>query len=426
MSTAIAERKTLVDQYVTALDSSERIRVKYAGALTNMSAEEVAQWEKWMNEADESKKKIDLLDRETNYRAWANEPTNTLKFADGNQAPAGGQKAGDQEREAAGLKAWQAYFRGVPMTSMMPETVKALAAQEGDLGGFLVLPQQLVQRLLVTVKDLLWIRQLATVFPLDKAESLGVPVLDNDFGDPTWTAELGTGVEDTTAPFGKRQLIPHPIARRIKISNKLLRQAVIDPEAIVLDRLAYRLARVSENAFLNGDGQDKPLGVFTPSVNGISTNRDTVTAGVGVVSGDDWITLKHALKPQYWAKAKIIVHRLVLSDTRKKKDTQGNYIWQAGVGGYVAQGTALVGPNPDTIVGLPYLVDELAPSTVATGQYVAVAGDFSFYWVADALNMQIQRLNELYAETNQTGFILRAELDGMPTLEEAFVRLKVQ
>jgi len=65
-------------------------------------------------------------------------------------------------------------------------------------------------------------------------------------------------------------LSPHPLARRIKISNKLLRQASIDPEAIVMDRLAYRFARVEENAFLNGNGTDQPLGVFVASSNGIA------------------------------------------------------------------------------------------------------------------------------------------------------------
>ena len=38
--------------------------------------------------------------------------------------------------------------------------------------------------------------------------------------------------------------------------------------------------------------------------------------------------------------------------------------------------------------------------------------------------MELQRLAELYAETNQIGFIGRQEVDGMPVLEEAFARLK--
>lgn len=37
--------------------------------------------------------------------------------------------------------------------------------------------------------------------------------------------------------------------------------------------------------------------------------------------------------------------------------------------------------------------------------------------------MELQRLDELYAATNQVGFIGRRELDAMPVLGEAFARL---
>jgi hypothetical protein len=37
--------------------------------------------------------------------------------------------------------------------------------------------------------------------------------------------------------------------------------------------------------------------------------------------------------------------------------------------------------------------------------------------------MIFQRLVELFAATNQVGFIGRRELDGMPVLSEAFVRV---
>ena len=56
---------------------------------------------------------------------------------------------------------------------------------------------------------------------------------------------------------------------------------------------------------------------------------------------------------------------------------------------------------------------------------VGIIGDLSRYIVADALDMQVQVLDQLYAESNQTGYIARMETDGMPTLENAFVRVKL-
>jgi HK97 family phage major capsid protein len=81
--------------------------------------------------------------------------------------------------------------------------------------------------------------------------------------------------------------------------------------------------------------------------------------------------------------------------------------------------------EPDTILGRPLMISEYAPNTFTTGLYVGMFGDFSNYWIADLLDMQIQVLTELYAETNQDGFIGRYEGDGMPVLEEAFARVKL-
>jgi len=70
-------------------------------------------------------------------------------------------------------------------------------------------------------------------------------------------------------------------------------------------------------------------------------------------------------------------------------------------------------------------MSEYCPNTFTSGLYVGIIGDFKNYWIADALSMRIQRLNELYSLTNQVGFVGRLESDGMPVLEEAFARIQL-
>ena len=77
------------------------------------------------------------------------------------------------------------------------------------------------------------------------------------------------------------------------------------------------------------------------------------------------------------------------------------------------------------LIGQPIFMSEYVPNTFTTGQYVGLIGDLSYYWIADALDMQIQALFELYAESNQVGYIARMETDGMPVLAEAFARVKL-
>ena len=66
----------------------------------------------------------------------------------------------------------------------------------------------------------------------------------------------------------------------------LLRQALIGPEGLALDRLAYKFV-VSQEKFLTGSGAGRPLGVFKASPIGISTARDVATGNTTTAIGFD-------------------------------------------------------------------------------------------------------------------------------------------
>lgn len=281
-------------------------------------------------------------------------------------------------------------------------------------GGFLNAPEKFVRQLIKSLDNEVFIRRKATCFDLKHNESMGAPVLDTDLDDSEWTTELATGSEDDMT-FGKRELRPYPTAKRIKVSNKLLRTAALNPETIVRNRMAYKFGVTEEKAFMTGDGVGKPLGLFTPSSDGISTARDvagdnTTTA----IKADTLIDVAFSIKGQYAKKAEWIFSRDAIRMIRKLKDGNGEYLWQRGLAG-----------APNTILERPYSISEYCPSTFTAGGYVGLFGDLSFFWIATGLDVQIQRLNELYAEQNITGFIGRLELDGAPVLEEAFTRIKL-
>ncbi len=328
----------------------------------------------------------------------------------------GGTRGGE---EAMG--ALRAYLLG-GRSVLTERQARALNAGHDPEGGFLVAPQQFVKDLLKGVDDMVALRGLATVHQLTQAESLGVPTLDTDLGDADWTSELATGNQDDAMRFGKRELRPHPLAKRVKISRKLMRASTTNPETLVRDRMAYKFGVTAEKAYMVGDGNQKPLGLFTAHADGIPTSRDVdvSTSGTGftnVAAGnaaDDLITAKYTLKGAYHRRASWLFHRLMIASVRKLKDGDGNYIWRAG----------LTDGEPDKILDIPFIMSEFAPSTFGDGDYVGLLGDFSYYWIAEALQFEVQRLNELYAETNQVGFIGRQEADGMPVLAEAFVRLQ--
>ena len=391
------ERARLAKQARGILDIAQ-------AASRSITGEEEAEFDRLMEDADKIERTIE---REEKLR------TQEKRISDLNppkDEPNGPDSGGDQERQA---RAWSAFLRD-GRAALSQEHARALNMGSDPEGGYLVAPTQWVQQLLQAVDDEVPLRQLATVMPLTEGESLGVPTLETDLGDADWTSEVATGNQDDALRFGGRELSPNPLAKRVKISRTLLRRAAMDPEQIVRDRLGYKFAVTQEKAFMTGDGNKKPLGLFTASTQGISTSRDVLTGSATDVTADGLIDAKYTLKPQYWSRARWLWHRDAIKRIRKLKDLNGVYIWQAG----------LASDRPDSILDVPYVVSEWVPNTFTTGLYVGMIADFSYYWVVDALDMEVQRLVELYAEKNQVGFIGRLETDAMPVLEEAFVRIK--
>jgi HK97 family phage major capsid protein len=311
---------------------------------------------------------------------------------------------------------YRTQFNDMLARGYRPDEHRALQADSQVGGGYLVAPEQFINQLIESLRDDVFIRQLANVIPVQKATSLGVPILQARPDDAEWTVELKTGSPDTAMSFGKRELHPHPAAKRILVSTFLLNNAVLSVDQIVRDQLAYKFGITQEKAFLTGSGSGQPLGLFTASPNGIDTDRDIATGNTATAIGaDGLINAKYALKGQYQKTARWIFHRDALSGIRKLKDGDGQYLWQPG----------LVADKPDTILGLQFFMSEYAPNAFTTGKYAGIIGNFSFYWIADSMEFSIQVLKELYAESNQIGYIGRMECDGQPVLSEAFVRVKL-
>jgi HK97 family phage major capsid protein len=319
-------------------------------------------------------------------------------------------------KEERQLQGFRTFIRSGELRGDGAEEFRALQQDIDSSGGFLTVPMQFMNELIVFVKDLVFIRAKATVTPVTSAASLGTPTLESDPDDADWTSELDTGNDDTGLKFGRRDLKPHPLAKRIRVSRKLLAIAALNPEGIIRDRLGYKFAVSEEKAFLTGTGANQPLGLFTASPLGISTARDVSTGNTATaLQFDGIIEAKYKLKAQYQRTAEWIFHRDAVKQIAKLKDGDGQYIWQA----------SKTADDPDMLLGRPVNMSEYAPNTFTTGQYVGMFGNFGYYHIADALSMDIQRLNELYAATNQVGFIMRKETDGMPVLEEAFARVQL-
>lgn len=294
-----------------------------------------------------------------------------------------------------------------------------LSADTASEGGNIVAPQQFVSQVLKSMDNQVFVRQFATKYTLGSFANIGVPTITADPADADWTTEVAAVSNDTALAFGKRTMAPNMLTKGIKVSIKLLEVATLPAEQIVADRLAYKFAVSQEKAFLTGTGSGQPLGLFTASASGISTGRDVATDNTSsAFTFDGLMNAVMSCKQQYRRTGAWVLHRDAVKMARKiKTGISGDttYVWQPSV--QIGQ--------PDTLLGFPVYESEYAPSTFTTGLYVGLFGDLSKYWIVDQLPYTVQRLVELYAGTNQVGFIGRMSSDGAPVDELAFARVKL-
>jgi HK97 family phage major capsid protein len=377
----------------------------------SMTEEENQQYEKLFKEADELRSAIE---REERQREAERELEEQLTEEEERNLPQGGDTGEARGRVDAIVASFRSWLSHGPVEAA--QEFRALSAGVDTQGGFLVVPETFIRQLIKAMDDEVVIRSIANIIPMASGAAIGVPTLETDPGDADWTTELGTGREDDQMKFGKRSMQPHPMAKRIKISEQLLRTSALPAEALIRQRLGYKFGVTMEKAYMIGDGNKKPLGLFQASNDGIPTSRDVSEGNLATKpTAVGLINTKYSLKTPYWKKSNWLFHRDSMKEIAKLTDANGQFLWRE---------SARDG-EPDRLLGRPVRMSEFVPNTLAAGQYIGMLGDFNNYWILDSLMMQIQRLAELYAETGQVGFIGRYEGDGAPVLAEAFARVKL-
>jgi len=307
--------------------------------------------------------------------------------------------------------AFRAFCRGTK-----PEALRDLAMGSGELGGYVVPDEQFVAELIAELDAAVFIRPLARVIPCLNAASLGMPSRTARAADSEWTTELQVASEDTSLRFGKRKLEPHPLSKQIIVSRDWLAMSPMNPEGIVRDEIVYVRSITQEKAYLTGSGAAQPLGIFTASALGVPTTQDVATSNTATSPTFDGLkAAKYKMRSVYWPQARFVMHQDTLAKIDILKDGEGRYIWQASV----------VPGQPDRLLGFPLDISEFAPNSFSANQYVAALCCWKHYYIADGVVFGIQRLSELYALSNQIGFIDRSMGDAMPVLGEAFVRVKL-
>lgn len=432
MDTAIKELVSKADAALEAYRAASkagdksRAEAAYADAEATQKAleTEIAAREEKAKEADLEARRKALETRSAGMLPVAQPPggggdsipTVRYKAHDGqvrDYTPTGNArfKAADEAKYTEAFRDWM--VDGVwPEGGQDLARAKALSLGSDAGGGFTVASEVMHSELVRQLDNDVLMRRLGRVLPtLTGATSIRVPVAASRLDAAEWTTEAGTGTPDTATPFAARSLTPHPLVKLVKVSNSLLRMSSINVEQYVREEGGYKIGIAEEAAFMEGTGAGQPEGIFTSSL-----PTDTTCTSATVIAYDDLVEVEFALPAQYRRNASWIMHRTILKEIHQLAD--GNAM------PYLRRDP--VSPMVFTLFGYPINESEYAPSSSASTLYVAALGDWKrAYWIAQTLQLNVLRLGELYQATEQVGYHMRTEVDGMVVDGSGVVRLKM-
>lgn len=379
-----------------AWDAAKKLLDEKTDENGKMTAEDAAAYDRMEAEIKAMTDQIGRMQRAQEMDKAMDMPVRNALAGKPGAKPSGG---GTGRASEAYNDAFMRWMR-VGNSGVTPEIRNALQVGTDTEGGYLV-PEEFERRLITALEDINIFRRLATAI---KTNGERVIPMETTRGEAAWVEEEALKTESDAA-FGQIRIGAHKLATRMKISEELMQDSAFDMVSYIAANFATRMGEKEEEAFITGDGSGKPLGLLA-AAGGAEIGA---TAGAAdKLTFDDVISLYHSLRTPYRSKASFMINDSTAMMLRKIKDGNQQYIWQPSV----------TMDRPDMLFGRPVYTSRFMP-TAQTGAKVMLFGDFKYYWIADRTTRTFQRLNELYAENGQIGFIATQRVDGKLILPEA-------
>jgi len=268
---------------------------------------------------------------------------------------------------------------------MGPDERKALSVGTDPDGGYVVNPD-LSGRIVMKVFESSPMRAYASVQVISSDALEGL--FDLNEASSGWVGETDSRAETNTPQLGKWRIPAHELYAKPKATQKLLDDASINMESWLASKVAEKFARDEANAFVVGNGSNKPRGFLTyasgTTLPGTIERFPTTVNGAFAAApdgGDVLINALYGLKQQYRANATWFMNRATLKLTRKLKDDDGAYLWSPGI----AAG------QPASLLGYPVASFEDMPDPATDSLSIAVGDMREAYQIVDRIGIRTLR-----------------------------------
>lgn len=260
-------------------------------------------------------------------------------------------------------------------------SLKAMISSTDKDGGYLI-PESsltLIQQHLQLHSPL---RQLANTVTVSN-NSFDI-LLDKVEAVTGWVGETDERPETKVGDLVKVSIPVHEIYAKPRVSQRLLDDAAINIESWLAQRVAEKMARMENQAFLFGDGAAKPKGILTYPRAEVGAGEwgkfETIKAKLDEEEGaDQLIDAFYSLKADYLPGSCWLMSPKMAARIRKLQEKSGAYLWQ----------NSFSAATPNTLLGYPvHLCDELdqaESSPIIFGNFKAA------YQIVDRTSMSVLR-----------------------------------
>lgn len=241
-----------------------------------------------------------------------------------------------------------------------------------DDGGVVVHPS-LYNKIMGAIKSRSAMRQLASIETISSG-IYDLVVQQGGFA-ASWGADGAERDETETPKLLKKKIYVHELFAQPKASQRLIDDSAINIENWLAENLRDSFGMSEEEAFIKGDGDQKPFGILARSSD--DTDIKMVNSDEGICL-EDLMHMVASMQEQYLAGATFLMHRHTLTAIQQIKDSLGRFVWQRSVAENM----------PDTILGIPVMCSDAMP----TDDHAVVLADFkAAYKIVERSGMSLLR-----------------------------------
>ncbi|HLO27069.1 MAG TPA: phage major capsid protein [Geobacteraceae bacterium] len=374
--------QALKEKRSALLDKAQALADKAIAETRAMTTEENDQYKAAMSEAEALQTTIEAEERAATARAAIAAPTRPAIATD----PAAENRAQKQDTEE---------YRSAFFDKLAGRPFEERALTVGDNGT--LLPTSVYQEIMKStgVSGGILAAKVRFVPPF-------VGTININTGNDTKKGHIlnvATNPSTTSDPSssGNKPMTMYPYTSDIiVVDKKLLSGSPADVQKYLSEILYERIWRAANEDMTTGTGTGEPEGALAGAGEGV------VGASAADVTLDELIDLEHSVPAHLRSGAQFMFNDKTLKVLKKKKDADGNYLWQRG---NVAQGV------PNTFMGYEYVINDDMPD-MGAGAKSILFGNFNRYHVAVSPNMFVDTVVDQYKANGQIGLFMHGEYAG--------------